>query len=57
MYDFTDECKRNFQKFLLDKFQIESTIPQGCIYIRANSRDKFKAIISKYVVPSMNYKL
>lgn len=57
---FDKESLETFQNFLLNKFNIETTITKdNRIYIKMNSRNLFEYIILPYVkkIPSMMYKL
>lgn len=51
----------NLVKWLKDKFDIESTIQTSLgyrkLYIRRKSNEKFKILVSKYLVNSMKYKI
>lgn len=57
---FDKESLELFQKFLFNKFNIETTITKdNRLYIRVNSRNLFEYLILPYVkeVPCMLYKL
>lgn len=49
---------QKFQYFLLTKFNLKTTIHSDHgIYIRKESAERFKALISPYIIDSMKYKL
>ena len=59
-------CTMNFsqkdisiiQEFFKNKFEINTTIRKDkSLYIKADSKEKFKLLVSPYIVPSMKYKL
>lgn len=57
---FDKESLELFQKFLFEKFHIETNITKdNRLYIRMNSRNLFEYIITPYIkqVPCMLYKL
>lgn len=55
---FTVEEVNKFRNFLFCKFGIETSILKThAIYIRKQSKELFKSLIKKYVIPSMMYKL
>lgn len=55
---FTQSNIMQFQNFLLEKFNIETSLcADNSIYIRANSRNLFTYIVSPYVIECMKYKL
>lgn len=59
--NFDEESLKLFQKFLFEKFNIETTIQKSSnkLYIRMNSRNLFETYIEKYVkqISCLNYKL
>ena len=57
MYSFTEESKIMLKDWLFEKFEIKSTCPGDVLTIKACSRDKFKTILQKYCVQSMQYKI
>lgn len=57
MYGFSEESISTYRQWMLDKYNIHTTVSSGVLYIRANSREQFKLIIQKHVVPSMQYKI
>lgn len=57
MYSFSEESKLNLSNWLKEKFDINSTVTKNTLNISSNSRDKFKNLISPFVVDSMKYKL
>lgn len=55
---FDEESLIKFKNFLFNTFEIESIITnENRIRIRSNSKEKFKIIIEKYIIPCMQYKL
>lgn len=55
---FSSEDVLLIQKFFKEKFDIETTIRKdNVIYIKAKSKQKFKDLVSPYIIPSMQYKL
>lgn len=55
---FTEEEITKFRIFLLNKFNLETTMLKNhVLYIRAKSRDLFTSLISPYIIPCMQYKL
>lgn len=55
---FTTEELTQFRIFLLEKFNLETSLFKGNIlYIRSKSRDLFTSLISPYVCECMKYKL
>jgi hypothetical protein len=55
---FEKENIMEFQQFLLDKFNIKTTIfKSNVLYIKVESKTIFENLISKCIIPSMRYKL
>ena len=55
---FTKSDIMQFQNFLLEKFNIETSLcADNSIYIRANSRNLFTYLISPYMIDCLRYKL
>lgn len=57
MYDFDEESIGLYAQWMLEKYNIHTTIHSGILYIRAQSREQFRSIIQKHVVQSMQYKV
>lgn len=56
--NFSNDSLILFQKFLLDKWKIESSIHKNkSLYIKANSKKLFLHLITPYIIPSMMYKI
>jgi hypothetical protein len=55
---FKRENIEEFSNFLFSKFNIETSIfKDNVLYIKSNSRNLFSHLVSKYIIPSMQYKL
>lgn len=55
---FSKEDVQLIQKFFKEKFDINTTIRKdNVIYIKADSKQKFKNLVSPYIIESMKYKL
>lgn len=55
---FTSEELKIFQEFLLNKFNLDTTIHKGNkIYIRKKSGEIFKKLVNPFIIDSMKYKL
>lgn len=55
---FSSEDVLLIQRFFKEKFDIDTTIRKdNMIYIKAKSKQKFKDLVSPYIIPSMQYKL
>ena len=56
---FTKEEITEFRKFLLDKFNLETSMYESnnVLRIRAKSMNNFKELVSPYIHPTMLYKL
>lgn len=58
MNNFETESINNFREMLLRRYNIETSMFKDCtIYIRANSKNKFKKIVKKYATNDVLYKL
>ena len=55
---YSNEDVQLVQQFFKDKFNINTSIRKNNeIYIKADSKEKFKDLIKPYIIPSMEYKL
>ena len=55
---FSKEDVQLIQNFFKEKFDINTTIHKdNTIYIKADSKQKFKNLVSPYIIESMKYKL
>ena len=55
---FSKDDVQLIQKFFKEKFDINTTIRKdNVIYIKADSKQKFKNLVSPYIIESMKYKL
>lgn len=57
VYDFDDESMQLYAKWMMEKYNIQTTHHSGVLYVKAQSREQFKSIIQKHVVESMQYKI
>lgn len=56
--NFSDSDLNIIQEFFKQKFDINTIIRKDkSLYIKADSKEKFKELIKPYIIPSMMYKL
>lgn len=56
--NFSNSDLNIIQEFFKQKFDINTTVRKDkSLYIKANSKEKFKELIKPYIIPSMMYKL